>query len=134
MSGGVMAGILIALYLWQENRKRVGYAKMLAIELREIRGIVEPFSMRGTEMPTAHPREKLPRESYDSLMASSSMTYFDVNLQRRLRSFYRDIDDREYDRLQRRVCSLRTAVNKVADSSWVDPLGRRLKLVFRMGQ
>lgn len=134
MSGGVMAFILVMLYLWQENRRRVGYAKMLSIELREIRRIVMPFSMRGNEMPTAHPWERLPRESYDSLLSSSGMAYFDTSIQSRLRRFYSDVDDHRYDRLRQHVDSLRMAVNRIADSRLTDPLARCLKRAFGTGR
>lgn len=129
-----MACILTMIYLWQENRKRVGYAKMLAIELREIRDIVSPFSMRGVEAPTAHPMKELPRGSYDGLVSSSGVAYFDVRLQMRLRSFYKDVDGHKYARLRRNVGSLRGEVNKQANTSWHAHLGKGIKRAFKRGR
>ena len=134
ISGGVMACILTMIYLWQENRKRVGYAKMLAIELREIRDIVSPFSMRGVEAPTAQPGVEPPRGYYDGLVSSSGVAYFDVRLQVRLRSFYKDVDCHKYARLRRNVGSLREEVNRQASASWHGHPGKGVKRAFKRGR
>ena len=106
---------------------------MLAMELGEIRRAVRPFSLRGAEMPTVQPG-RLSRESYDSILSSSGISYFDANLQLWLRKFYSDLDDRRDDRLWQHVESLRIAVNSVADSRWTDPLAKRLKRALKIGR
>ena len=121
ISGSVMAGVLIGLYLWQERRKlgkrRSGYAVMLAVELAGIRDFTDPFDKRGIRIRTRYPVGTLPSKAYDGLMSSSNMAVFDLTLQQQLHSFYDAVSSRNYARLRQQVRTLLAEVNKYASGS-----------------
>ena len=120
ISGSVMAGVLIGLYLWQERRKlrkrRSGYATMLAAELAGIRDFTDPFDKRGIRIRTRYPVGTLPSKAYDGLMSSSNMAVFDYNLQQ-LHLFYAAVSSRNYARLRQQVRTLLAEVNKYTGGS-----------------
>lgn len=116
ISGSVMTGVLIGLYLWQERRKmgkrRSGYATMLAVEVANISGFVDPFTKRGIGLSTKYPVGTLPSQAYDGLMSSSNIAVFDYKLQRQLRSFYSAVHGRDYVKLRQQARMLLAEVNK----------------------
>ena len=116
ISGFVMAGVLIGLYLWQERRKlkkrRSGYATMLAVEVANIRDFTDPFSKRGITVRTRHPAGQLPSERYDGLISSSNIAVFDYGLQQQLHTFYSAVSSRDYVKLRELARGIFAEVDK----------------------
>ena len=116
ISGSVMTVVLVFLYLWQERRKlgkmRSSYARMLAVELADIRDFTDPFDKRGIVTRTRYPAGTLPSKAYDGLMSSTNMAVFDQHLQEQLRRFYDAVAGMDYARLRRQVRPLLAEVNR----------------------
>ena len=89
-AGAVIAGIFYLGYRHLNHRMlKVRCSNMLLVELDNIR--TDADLVKGSYTPDTKSYQDLPRAIYDGLIISNNISYFDVNIQKKLHSLYTNI-------------------------------------------
>lgn len=74
--------------------------------MNRIRDIVKPLPWTRFNAQTNYLTGSLPRNAYDGLVSSATVSVFDIALQHQLHVFYENVADRQYDHLRSSIAFL----------------------------